>query len=121
MSEPGKNVVVVRRRDLGVSDGFRTYKLVLNGNIVGTIRNKQRIELEVPPGKHQLFLKIDWCRSNTIEFETDGEAAELECGSYHRITGSIFTLISVVYVLTHPKQYIWLKRSNSVSSLKHDE
>ncbi len=115
MSERRRNVLTVHRRDLGVSDQFRAYTLVLNGNIAGTIRNKQRIELEIPPGKHQLFLKIDWCRSNTIEFETDGEATEFECGSYHRTMGSLFTLMTVVYVLTHPKQYIWLKRKNPAS------
>ncbi len=93
----------------------------LNADIVASIKNGQRIGLEVPAGTHSLRLRIDWFSSNTVEFKTDGEATEFECGSYHRTTGSLFTLISVVYVLTHPKQYIWLKRRSSVSSLKHNE
>ncbi|HUU02656.1 MAG TPA: hypothetical protein VM425_14545 [Myxococcota bacterium] len=94
-------------RDSGYADRIRAYKIVLDGNVIGEIRNGEQLELDVPPGKHKLHLKIDWCRSNFVDFETNGNTVEFECGS--NLRGSkIFS--SIIYVTFLRNKYIWLKK-----------
>ena len=94
-------------RDSGYADRIRAYKIVLDGNVIGEIRNGEQLELDLPPGKHQLHLKIDWCRSNVVDFETNGNTVEFECGS--NLRGSKIFL-SIVYVTFLRNKYIWLKK-----------
>lgn len=95
------------KRDSGYADLFRAYKVVLDGKAAAQIKNGQEIELEAPPGKHQLYLKLDWCRSNIVEFESGGGELKFECGSNLR-DWKIF--LAVVYAAIYPKEYMWLKR-----------
>ena len=46
----------------------RKYKLLLNGEEIGRIKNDDVMEFEVSEGNYQLLAKIDWCTSNTFEF-----------------------------------------------------
>lgn len=48
------------------------YKVVLDGNIIGHIKNGEEKEFDIPEGNHDLFLKIDWCRSNVLSFKDNG-------------------------------------------------
>jgi len=95
------------KRDSGYADRLRAYKIVLDGNVVGEINNGQQLELNVTPGKHRLNLKIDWCRSNILDFEMNGNTIEFECGSNLR---GIKVLLSILYVTFLRSQYIWLNR-----------
>ena len=49
------------KRDSGYADRMRAYKVILDGKEVTKIRNGQQIELDVAPGNHEVYLKIDWC------------------------------------------------------------
>jgi hypothetical protein len=60
------------KRDSGYADRLRAYKVVLDGDVIAEIRNGQQLDLDVPPGRHRLQLKIDWCRSNCVDFEASG-------------------------------------------------
>ena len=62
-------------------DRLRAYKVILDGKMIGKIKNGEELEFNSPAGKHQLCLKIDWCSSNTIDFEMQGSQVEFECGS----------------------------------------
>jgi len=54
-------VAMIRlRRDIGWTDKLRAYKVVLDHAIVGKIREGEEIEMDASPGKHELYLKIDW-------------------------------------------------------------
>ena len=94
------------KRDSGYADRIRAYKIVLNGNVIGKIKKGQIVELDLPPGNHQLYIKIDWCRSNSVDFETDGSLVEFVCGSNLR---GIKLLFAKVYIIFLPSRYIWLK------------
>ena len=103
-----KEMMIKIKRDSGYVDRLRAYKVVVDGNVVGEIKNGQQIELDVSQGKHELFLKIDWCRSNVVEFESDGSSdIEFECGSNLR---GLKILLSIVYVTFLRSKYIWLKK-----------
>jgi len=95
------------KRDSGYADRLRAYKIVVDGNVVGEIKNHQEIELDISHGKHELFLKIDWCRSNVVEFEWDGNGdIKFECGSNLR---GLKILLSILYITFLHSKYIWLK------------
>jgi len=53
---------------------LRAYKVVLDGKVIGTIKDGEQVEFDVAPGRHQLQLKIDWCRSNIVDFENSAVA-----------------------------------------------
>jgi hypothetical protein len=95
------------KRDSGFTDRLRAYKVILNGNAIGEIKNGEEREFNVASGRHQLYLKIDWCRSNIIDFETHGNLVEFECGSNLR---GIKTLLSIIYITVLRNQYIWLEQ-----------
>lgn len=69
------------KRDSGLADRFRVYKVVLDGDVIGKIKNGQQIELDVPPARHRLHLKIDWCRSNFVDLKPMGIPLSLNVGA----------------------------------------
>jgi len=58
-------------RDSGYADRLRAYKIILDGENVGSISNGEKVDLNVPAGEHELYLKIDWARSNKLNFRFD--------------------------------------------------
>ncbi len=61
-------------------DAIRPYLVVLDGDRVGEILDDSSIELSVSPGQHELYLKIDWCRSPILSIDVrPNEDLELEC------------------------------------------
>ena len=47
----------------------KEFELYLNGDKIGTIANGETKEFDLESGKYQLMAKIDWCQSQTLEFE----------------------------------------------------
>ncbi|MTI96927.1 MAG: hypothetical protein FH749_15905 [Firmicutes bacterium] len=97
------------KRDSGFVDRVRAYKVVLNDEVVGTISNGQQIELNVPPGRHRLNLKIDWCRSNIVEFEMSEHPINFECGSNLRGAKFLLPFIEIYYITFGRNKYLWLR------------
>ena len=95
------------KRNSGYADKLRAYQIIVDGKVIGEIKDGQKIEIAVPKGYHKMYLKIDWCRSNFIDFELSEEVIEFECGS--NLTG-IKLLFSIVYATLFRNDYIWLKR-----------
>ena len=93
-------------RDSGFADMFRNYQVVIDGIVAGEIGNGKRLVLKVPPGKHQMQIKIDWCTSNTVAFEADEKTREFQCGSNLR---GIKLLLSLLFITLFREQYIWLR------------
>lgn len=89
-----------------LSEWIRAYKVVLDGNVIGKIKNGQQLELDIAPGKLQLNLKIDLCRSNIVVFEVNQDTIEFECGS--NLRGFKLPLM-FIYPLFLRSKYIWLK------------
>lgn len=64
--------MVVHRRK-AFADCLRNYKIFIDGSQVGKIKNGETWSVEVPDGKHTLRLKIDWCGSEELTFDSAGE------------------------------------------------
>ena len=52
-------------------DAWRSYKIVLDGIVVGKIRQKEINEIPITSGPHNLAFKIDWCGSEVIHFSAE--------------------------------------------------
>lgn len=95
------------KRDSGWADRARAYKVVLDDNVIGDVKNGEEIEFDVPDGNHKFFLKIDWCRSNSVAFDMSGSTESFECGSSLR-GWKIF--LSIIYIIFMRNKYLWLKK-----------
>lgn len=59
-------LIVKRKREW--INWTRSIGIYADGNKLGTVRNGQAEEFELPPGEHKLKAKIDWCTSNDLPF-----------------------------------------------------
>jgi len=100
-------------RDSGFVDIVRRYDVLINGEALGRIKNGGVFECDIPPGKNSVQLRVDWCGSNTVEFEAaEGEVVHLECGS--NLRGWKFWRMQKI-MRESPNGWIWLKtRSNAI-------
>lgn len=65
---------------------MREYDIYLDGQEINTISNGEIKTIEVSEGSHEIYLKIDWCKSKKININlTEGQEMKLKCGS--KITG----------------------------------
>jgi len=101
-------MIIRIKRDTGYADKIRAYKIILNGDVVGKIKDGEQVEIDVAPGNHQLKMKIDWCGSNIVEFEMNEKIIEFECGSNLRGSKFWIPFIELKYIIFKRNQYIWL-------------
>ena len=101
------------KRDSGYSDRIRAYHVVLDGKKVVKIGNGESVEFEAEPGTHELFLKIDWCRSNKITFSiSEGQTKTFDCGSSLR---GLKMILAILYITFLKNSYLWLSESSNKS------
>jgi hypothetical protein len=94
-------------RDSGYADRRRDYRVLLDGAEIGRIGNGGQKSFEISPGRHQLMLKIDWCRSNIVDFNSpDGGSAQFKSGSSLR--GWRLALL-LHYATFGFRNYLWLR------------
>jgi hypothetical protein len=90
-------------------DMLRRYTIIVDGHRRATIRRGQTISLDLPPGRHQVVAKIDWCRSNPVEIEVGPEGRHfLEVGS--NLTGWRI-LNALAYIIRWPDRYLYLREA----------
>ncbi|MFC7547218.1 hypothetical protein [Plantactinospora sp. GCM10030261] len=61
--------VTFHRPASGWRDMLRPYKLLIDGQVKGTIRRDQARSFVVAPGRHVAQARIDWTGSRPVEFE----------------------------------------------------
>lgn len=100
--------IVISRKHGGYRDWFRSYVIMVDSNPVGKIKGGKRIVLPMSHGRHELFLKIDWCASRSITFEAQpGAVSEFFCEPGGRASAGLQD------VLGDNGQYIALTRADS--------
>jgi hypothetical protein len=50
-------------------DRYRDYRVMLDGIEVARIGRNDDVRVRVVPGRHTIFAKISWCRSEELSFE----------------------------------------------------
>ena len=101
-------ILISRKREF--ADYLRRYKVIIDGQEKGRIKNGASFECPLAPGRHSLELKIDWCGSETLEFDlTTNQTVRFECGSNLR-GWKIFKARKIMR--DNPQEWICLKRSS---------
>ncbi len=82
---------ITRNNDLfGI---YRTLKVYIDESHVGGVKWDKSTDFSISPGKHKLVVKMDWCKSEPLEFEV-GENELLEyqvSGPAEKFFPGIFT------------------------------
>src|SRR5947209_11186025 len=72
--------VIRVERNKSMTDALRAYKVIVDGETVGKLRRGKSVRVEVAPGSHEVWMKVDWTKSAPIELELHpGEEAMLLC------------------------------------------
>jgi hypothetical protein len=96
----------VDRKAGGYTDRARAYKLLVDGEERGTIKQGEGVEVEVQPGAHRVQMKIDWARSPELTVDLgEGDRAEFFCAP------NASALTALFYSLFKRSDYIRLERS----------
>jgi hypothetical protein len=93
MTHPG--TVTIEREVTGMRDRLRDYRVMIDGQESGRVAEGEAWSGKVEPGSHQVFLKLDWCRSPIMEFEvTEGQIVTFRCrpggGPFSGLPDSLF-------------------------------
>jgi hypothetical protein len=67
-------------REGGWSDRLRKWRILIDGKEVGQMREGDTFRYEIPSGRHELVMKVDWASSETLPFEiAPGENVRVMC------------------------------------------
>jgi hypothetical protein len=96
MSVPGEGAVIAVTRDRGgARDLLRSYHVMIDSHKAGQLRRGQRIEIPVSPGRHKVFMQIDWCTSPVVEVDARaGEIIELACAPGGSPAGALASVVA---------------------------
>jgi hypothetical protein len=101
------SILRIRRAD-EFADHFRSYSIMLDGAKMGEIKRGETREFSIPSGQHQLSMKIDWCRSNMVQFAaSDSDVFVFLARSKVKESGG---LTALYYAFFKPNEYIVLER-----------
>jgi hypothetical protein len=91
-------IVRMTRVSAPVRDRLRSYRIELDGTVIGKIRSGESTDFSVEPGHHRLRMKGDWTGSQTLSFEIKrGAVAHFECQpNGHSLTALIDTFKSLL-------------------------
>lgn len=103
------NMKLKFKRPKQFTDMIRAYRIIIDGKRVGNIRDGEEKELEIPEGRREIFLKIDWCASNALIINDTKDEKEFLC--YNTFAGwKMFTLFIPLYYITFGrKRHLTLK------------
>ena len=90
-------IVRLTRISAPVHDRLHSYRVELDGKIIGKLRSGERTDFHIEPGHHRIRMKGDWTGSQTLSFEIKkGAVAHFECQpNGHSLTDLIDTFLSL--------------------------
>ncbi len=98
-----KSAIISIKRPFNLSWALRVYNVFIDDVKVGKVKNSHEEHFEVQPGKHSIYVKIDFYKSRPVEIDLQPEeAVTIVCGIKEGITGFITGF-------TAPDDYLQLK------------
>lgn len=86
-------------------NSMREYDIYLDGQKINAISNGETKTIEVSNGNHEIYLKVDWCKSKKLNINlAEGQELKLKCGS--KITG-VKQIFSLFYIFS-PGSWVYL-------------
>jgi hypothetical protein len=98
-------------RVAAVVDEYRSYLVLVDGEVVGAIRNASDETIRLPLGRHSLTTKIDWCESRPVEIQVTANG-DVTCRVEPRARGARLWL-AVWYALFAPRDYLQVEALRS--------
>ena len=98
-------MLIKLKRDTGWADFLRPYKVLVDGKMVGEIKDGATESFAVPDDANALVLKIDWCTSNEVTLNLGEAELNFSCGSSLR---GLKVFLGLFYVIFRKNQYLWL-------------
>jgi hypothetical protein len=72
--------IVLTRGRQGYRDRFRSYAVLVDEAQVAKVKRGQTLRLPISPGRHKIYLRIDWCRSPGMDIDASpGEIINIYC------------------------------------------
>jgi len=104
-------VIRLARARAPMRDRFRAYRVLVDGALVGTVRNGRVADFVVPTGRHQIRLQLDWLTSNPIDVDLGaGQMATFDCGPAGSSVTAFFD--GVACLINRNRPWIWLRPSH---------
>ncbi len=83
---------------------LRAYKVIVDGESLGTILSGETKHFELEPGEHEAQVKIDWCKSKPYKITLGaGDNIELICGATFNDWKCLFMFA------VKPSSYVYIK------------
>lgn len=100
-------MVIINRENVYI-DRLRSYKIIIDGKCYDKIKDGEIKNINIGPGNHTIYLTIDWCKSNKIDFNiSENETIAFECGNS---MNGWRIIISLLYVTFLKNKYLWIRR-----------
>jgi hypothetical protein len=97
---------VMVRRTSQTANSLRSIAIFADGQKVGQLKNGESRAFELSPGEHQIFAKIDWCKTPLLAVSVKaGETIDLIVGS--EMTG--WRIFLAAFYLLFSSKLIYLK------------
>ena len=98
MSKEKSTIRITRGNDyFGV---MRKLKVYINEKHLGSVKHNSSVDFNVSPGKHDVYVKMDWCKSEPVTLKLkDGNMIEYEVYTPGResIVGLFTQLFDLVF------------------------
>ena len=95
---------LVITRDPGYADSSRSYRVLLDGKLAGTVAPQRELRREIGPGEHVVEVRIDWLGSQPMRFTATGD--------HHIVVKSALRgwrlVLALVYILFLHRSYLTL-------------
>src|ERR1700674_479408 len=93
----GTAILRITRSPVPWRDRPRSYKVLVDGAVVGTIRNGRTEDFAIPAGEHDVRIKLDWTGSTTLRFGVGaGEVAHFACKPAGSSLTSLFDTVAAL-------------------------
>ncbi len=98
-------MLIISREKSYWGDILRKYNVMVDDQCVAQVENGGTVQVDIAPGRHKLWVAIDWCRSPKLEIDiADDEDLTFQCGP----NGQPF--LAIIYVTFLYASYLHLKR-----------
>lgn len=90
---------------------LRNFEVIIDDFHMGKIEDGGKLRIEVTPGEHEVYLKIDWCRSNKLRISlNENEHIVFNCGCPIRGWNLLNLFIMPYYIFFNKNKYLYINR-----------
>ena len=101
--------IIKVQRDKGWVDGWRKYKIFINGKNTAVIKEGEEIALDLAPGNYEIWGKIDFGKTGKIKLDIQDNKEIHHLLIYSNLRGSKLLLAAIYGILSIFLSEQWIK------------